>query len=107
MAIAIAVPSGLKGRQTLEFLIVKEKCMKKIIAIVGGLTIATGMAFAGEGQKKSFNEIDQNQDGVVTQTEASENQDLVAKFSDADTNQDGYLTPSEYESIQTEMEEAE
>ncbi|MEX2495835.1 MAG: hypothetical protein WD448_07090 [Woeseia sp.] len=82
--------------------------MNKIIAIVGGLTLATGMAFAGgEGQKKSFNELDQNQDGVITQSEASENQELVAQFSDADSNQDGYLTPSEFDSIQGEMEEAE
>lgn len=81
--------------------------MKKITAIVGGLALATGIAFAGEGQKKSFNELDENQDGVITQSEASADQELVAQFSEADTNQDGYLTPSEFESLEGEMEEAE
>lgn len=82
--------------------------MKKFIAIVGGLTLASGMAMAGgDKQAKSFNELDENQDGVVTQTEASASQDLVAKFQTADANQDGYLTPAEYDTIKQEIEEAE
>jgi len=81
--------------------------MKKITAIVGGLALASGLAFAGEGQKSSFNDLDQNQDGVITQSEAAANQELVAQFSQADANQDGYLTPSEFEAVQDEIEEAE
>ena len=81
--------------------------MKKFVAIIGGLTLASGIAFAGEGQAKSFNELDENQDGVITQTEASADQDLVAQFQTADANQDGYLTPAEYDTIQQETEEAE
>ena len=81
--------------------------MKKITAIVGGLALASGLALAGEGQKSSFNDLDQNQDGVITQSEAAANQELVAQFSQADANQDGYLTPSEFEAVQDEIEEAE
>lgn len=91
--------------------------MKKFVAIVGGLILASGVAFAGdqsdpsmsgsEGQPKSFNELDENQDGVITQTEASADQNLVAQFQTADANQDGYLTPAEYDTIQQETEEAE
>jgi Ca2+-binding EF-hand superfamily protein len=86
--------------------------MKKFVAIVGGLVLASGVALAGdqsstEGQAKSFNELDENQDGVVTQTEASADQNLVAQFQTADANQDGYLTPAEYDTIQQETEEAE
>jgi hypothetical protein len=81
--------------------------MKKIVAIVGGLALASGIAFAGDGEKKTFNDLDQNQDGVITQSEASTDQKLVSEFTTADTNQDGYLTPSEFEALEGEMEEAE
>lgn len=93
--------------------------MKKFVAIVGGLVLASGAAFAqdagsldqsmsgSQGQEKSFNELDENQDGVITQTEASADQNLVAQFQTADANQDGYLTPAEYDTIQSETEEAE
>jgi Ca2+-binding EF-hand superfamily protein len=83
--------------------------MKKFIAIVGGLTLASGMALAGDdkGQMKTFNELDENQDGVITQTEASADQELVAQFQTADANQDGYLTPAEFDTVEAETEEAE
>lgn len=90
--------------------------MKKFVAIAGGLILASGVALAqssdpsmsgSEGQPKSFNELDENQDGVITQTEASADQNLVAQFQTADANQDGYLTPAEYDTIQQETEEAE
>jgi Ca2+-binding EF-hand superfamily protein len=81
--------------------------MKKIVAIVGGLALASGIAFAGEGEKKSFNDLDENQDGVITQSEAAADQHLVSKFTTADTNQDGYLTPSEFDAMEAETEEAE
>lgn len=83
--------------------------MKKFVALAGGLILASGLAVAGDDQSqtKSFNELDENQDGVITQTEASADQNLVAQFQTADANQDGYLTPAEYDTIQQEMEEAE
>ncbi|HET6629331.1 MAG TPA: hypothetical protein VFG91_06130 [Woeseiaceae bacterium] len=93
--------------------------MKKFVAIVGGLMLASGVALAddqssqdqsmsgSQGQTKSFNELDENQDGVITQTEASADQNLVAQFQTADANQDGYLTPAEFDTIQQETEEAE
>jgi hypothetical protein len=81
--------------------------MKKILAIAGALALASGIAFAGEGEKKSFNDLDENQDGVITQSEAAAHQELVSQFTTADTNQDGYLTPSEFEALEAEMEEAE
>lgn len=82
--------------------------MKKFVAIAGGLILASGLAVAGgDKQAKSFNELDENQDGVITQTEASADQNLVAQFQTADANQDGYLTPAEFDTIQQEMEEAE
>lgn len=81
--------------------------MKKIVAIAGSLALASGIAFAGDGEKKSFNDLDENQDGVITQSEAAAHEKLVSEFTTADTNQDGYLTPSEFEALDSEMEEAE
>ena len=81
--------------------------MKKIVAIVGGIALASGIAFAGGDEKKTFNDLDQNQDGVITQSEAAADEKLVSEFTMADTNQDGYLTPSEFEALEGETEEAE
>lgn len=83
--------------------------MKKLIAIAGSLALASGMAVAGDkmGEAKNFEDLDKNQDGVITQSEASTDQNLVAHFNNADANADGYLTPSEFDAVKEEMEEAE
>jgi Ca2+-binding EF-hand superfamily protein len=83
--------------------------MKKLIAIAGSLALASGMAMAGDdmGKEKKFEDLDANQDGVITQSEASAHEDLVANFNSADSNADGYLTPSEFYAIKDETEEAE
>jgi len=44
---------------------------------------------------------------VITQAEASAHHELVSNFNDADVNADGYLTPSEFDAIREETEEAE
>lgn len=82
--------------------------MKKLIAVAGSLALASGMAMAGDDMsEKKFEDLDANQDGVITQSEASAHQDLVANFNSADTNADGYLTPSEFDAIKDETEDAE
>lgn len=82
--------------------------MNKLVAIAGSIVLASGIAFAGEGKDSlKFEDLDTNQDGVVTQAEAAAHEDLVALFNDADINADGYLTPSEFEAIKEEIEEAE
>lgn len=83
--------------------------MKKLIAVAGSLALASGMAMAGDdmAKKTKFEDLDANQDGVITQSEASGHQDLVANFNSADTNADGYLTPSEFDAVKDEIEEAE
>lgn len=83
--------------------------MKRLIAVAGILSLASGMATAGDdaSKEKGFEDVDQNQDGVITQAEAAAHQHLVATFNDADVNADGYLTPSEFDAIREETEEAE
>jgi Ca2+-binding EF-hand superfamily protein len=87
--------------------------MKKLVAILGGLVLASGAAFAqDEGGTKSFEELDADQNGALTESEASADSTVAAVFSQADTNQDGYLTPTEFDAISgsgesEEMEESE
>jgi hypothetical protein len=78
--------------------------MKRSIALIAGVTLASGLALAGEhGDKaKKFDEIDANGDGVVTQAEFVQEMDGEARqehFAKADTDQNGYLSKQEYEDI--------
>ncbi len=82
--------------------------MKKFVAIVGSAVLVAGTAFAGDmDMEKTFTELDQNQDGVLTQAEASIDQELQARFVAADANQDGELTSTEFDSIKDAVEENE
>jgi hypothetical protein len=70
--------------------------------------LVAGTAFAGDtSQEQTFNDLDKNQDGVLTQAEASADSELVAHFSAADSNQDGMLNQSEYDQATDDAEEAE
>lgn len=87
------------------------KVLTSFLALVTGFLLLSGVALAGDAEK-SFHKIDANQDGVVTQTEASADRKLMNEFANADANQDGYLTKSEFTSIsaaewEDETEEAE
>lgn len=85
--------------------------MKTLFAIIGCAALASGAAFADDTlSEQSFSDLDQNRDGVLTQSEAATDQELVAHFVEADINQDGLLTVDEYDTIingSEEMEEAE
>ncbi len=82
--------------------------MKKFIAIVGSAVLVAGTAFGGDMDKeKTFSDLDQNLDGVLTQVEVSTDQELMAKFDAADADHDGKLTSIEFDSIKDLTEEAE
>jgi len=87
------------------------KVLTTFSAVVTGLLLVSGSALAGEGEK-TFHELDKNQDGMVTQQEASADTGVASEFATADANQDGYLSKSEFDSIsamgwEDETEEAE
>lgn len=87
------------------------KALTTFSAVVTALALASGSALAGEGEK-TFNEVDKNQDGIVTQQEASVDRALSSEFASADANQDGYLSRSEFDAIsamdlEDDTEEAE
>jgi hypothetical protein len=111
MPIALNRPSGAKASMSKVISVTrKETQMNKFVAIAGSIVLASGMAFAGEGEgtdSKKFEDLDANQDGVITQSEAAAYQDLVAVFNEVDANADGYLTPSEFDSMKEETEDAE
>jgi hypothetical protein len=75
------------------------KVSKSLVAIAVASLFAGG-AVAGEGKDKSgsmgpsFDTLDTNRDGRISQTEASADASLV--FSSADANGDGYLDKSEW-----------
>lgn len=78
------------------------KVSKSLVAIAVASMFAGG-ALAGEGGKDksgsmgpSFDTLDTNRDGRISQTEASADASVV--FTSADRNGDGYLDKSEWKS---------
>jgi hypothetical protein len=78
------------------------KSSKTLIAITVAALLPLGAAMAGEGKDKSgsmgpsFDTLDTNRDGRISQAEASVDANLV--FTAADKNGDGYLDKSEFKS---------
>src|SRR5688572_24257919 len=76
------------------------KTAKTLIAIAATALIPLGAAMAGDNKEKSgsmgpsFDTLDANRDGRISQTEASA--DATSTFTSADTNGDGYLDKSEW-----------
>ncbi|HEV7608261.1 MAG TPA: hypothetical protein VGO61_13040 [Steroidobacteraceae bacterium] len=81
------------------------KTSKTLIALTVAALLPLGAAVAGDqygGKDKSgttgatFDKLDTNRDGKISQAEAAADSNLV--FSSADTNGDGYLDKSEWRS---------
>ncbi len=71
--------------------------MNKLIVSLAALGLGAA-AYAGDMEKKtSFNELDANSDGLLTQEEAAADEKISADFTTADANQDGYVTAAEYD----------
>jgi Ca2+-binding EF-hand superfamily protein len=75
------------------------KTGKTLIAIAAATLIPFGAAMAGDKEKSgsmgtSFDTLDANRDGRISQVEASA--DTTIMFTSADKNGDGYLDKSEW-----------
>ena len=75
--------------------------LSKSLVAVAVASLFAGSALAGEGEKDkagsmgpSFDTLDTNRDGRISQTEASADASLV--FTSADQNGDGYLDKQEW-----------
>jgi hypothetical protein len=77
---------------------------KTLIVIAAATLIPLGAAVAGEGKDSSgsmgpsFDTLDANRDGRISQAEAAS--DTTIMFSSADTNGDGYLDKKEFKAHQ-------
>ena len=75
---------------------------KSLIVIAAATLIPLGAAVAGEGKDKSgsmgpsFDTLDANRDGRISQAEAATDSSIM--FTSADKNGDGYLDKSEWKS---------
>lgn len=61
-------------------------------------TAVIGLAGSALAAKPSFDEIDENKDGMLSRAEAAT---VEIDFAEADTNQDGMLDRTEYESARS------
>lgn len=77
--------------------------MDKLMTI-GGLILMTGTVAAEPGIIEQFQQLDANQDGIVTEIEVDSRPDLVRymhlysyrSFGLADVNEDGHLNEAEF-----------
>lgn len=71
------------------------KLARSMLFAVSALTLAVGSAYAAD-DRKGFNDLDKDNDGSLSRTEAAGNPELVAKFKEVDRDNDGKLSRVEY-----------
>ncbi|MBW3567038.1 MAG: EF-hand domain-containing protein [Proteobacteria bacterium] len=81
--------------------------MKKLMMLVLAGLFSAGMAFANEGDKVNFDELDQDGDGQLSRTEVAQDSELAAQFSTLDADGDGYLAQTEVKDASMEDASAE
>lgn len=57
----------------------------------------------GEGQSSNFSNLDQDQDGYISQKEAQDSHTLSSKFKELDQNRDQKLDQSEFSAFEGEQ----
>ena len=69
--------------------------------LITALSVLAGSAFgvAQAANIPTFDELDANGDGYLTQQEASASEEVATQFGSVDANQDGQLDQSEYQLI--------
>lgn len=80
--------------------------MKKQIITGLALMAVAGFAWAGSG-KVSFQDLDANRDGQISQDEAMKSPDVSQKFGSADANKDGKLDAAEFAALETAPKEGQ
>lgn len=77
------------------------------VFIVATVTLFPLSSFGGGAMsttKATFNKLDANQDGYISQEEAKVHAELSQGWSDADLNRDGKLEESEFSAFEETME---
>jgi hypothetical protein len=75
--------------------------MKEKLGLTLIVAVFSTLAFAAD-QQQSWKDLDVDQNGFISQGEASSTQDLIVKWNEYDANQDGQLDQDEF--AQFEME---
>lgn len=76
--------------------------LAKAVFLASAMALAAGGAYAADKEAKvkdpepGFNNLDKDNDGYVSRTEAAPDKDLMQKFKEADGNNDGKLSRTEY-----------
>ncbi len=70
--------------------------MKQSLTLAALLALASSGAYAA---LPSFESLDRDGDGAISQEEAAASDELMTGFDKADVDKDGKLTPAEYEAI--------
>jgi hypothetical protein len=76
--------------------------LAKAVFLASAMALAASGAYAADKEAKAkdpepgFNNLDKNNDGYVSRTEAAADKDLAKKFKEADGNGDGKLSRTEY-----------
>jgi hypothetical protein len=83
---------------------------KKDFLIVAAVVLLPFGAFAAEqGQQstsqETFNQLDANQDGYISEQEAQADPQLAKDWSQADTNQDGKIEASEFSAFEESVQQ--
>jgi len=71
----------------------------KSALVASALALAVGAAYAAKDDdkdRKGFNDMDKNADGMLTRAEAAGNKDLLGKWKQTDKNNDDKLSRAEY-----------
>lgn len=76
--------------------------MKKSLITALTLMAVSGFAWAAGGSDKmSFKDLDANNDGKISQSEAAGSSKVNQKFSQADANSDGSLDQAEFAAVES------
>jgi hypothetical protein len=104
-AVAKFMARGRTGRVHATTFSAKERFMRKTLIVIAAATLLPlGVAVAGEGKDKSgsmgptFDTLDTNRDGRISQAEAATDSSIM--FTSADANGDGYLDKKEFRAHQ-------
>ena len=68
----------------------------KPLVILGVVALALASPAASAADAPGFNDLDRNNDGALSRSEAGGNAPLAARFAEVDTDRDGKLSRAEY-----------
>jgi Ca2+-binding EF-hand superfamily protein len=72
-----------------------------ILALASGTAFAAGMEEEAQAPSTAFEQLDTNQDGLISKEEGAVREDLTTLWEAADANKDGSLDAAEFSAFET------